>query len=271
MRRQVNVRCSVNKTYIHPTAIVSEKSSLAEGVQIGPYTIVGDSVRIGKNTKIGSHVVIEGETIIGESNRIHAGCVLGAEPQIENFSVEHSALRIGNYNVIREHVTIHRSGKEGCETVVGDHNQLMIQVHIAHDCRIADRVTIANCVALAGHVQVGRSAVFGGMCGVHQFVRIGDYAMVGAMSRLEYDIPPYCIAEGKPPRVAGVNVIGLKRADFSDETIQNIKRAFRTLYFSKKLAKDAFADLEASASPSKEIQYLVQFYRESKRGVATRK
>ncbi|MDY6781943.1 MAG: acyl-ACP--UDP-N-acetylglucosamine O-acyltransferase [Cyanobacteriota bacterium] len=215
---------------IHPTAIVHPDAELHPTVRVGPYTIVGERVKIGPQTTIGPHVVIEGPTEIGMGNRIFPGAAIGLESQDKKYQGAESWVKIGDRNRIREYVTINRATGEGEATEIGNDNLFMAYVHVAHNCRIENSVVIANNVALGGHVEIESKAIIGGVLGVHQFVRIGQLAMVGGMTRIVRDVPPYMLVEGSPARVRSLNLVGLQRADFTSEEIGQLKKSFRMLY-----------------------------------------
>ena len=248
---------------IHPTAVISEKSEIAPSVKIGAYAVIGDNVTIGSQTTVGSHVVISGPTEIGANNRIFPGAVIGLEPQDLKYQGANSWVKIGDDNQIREYVTINRATDEGEVTVVGNHTLLMAYVHIAHNCVIGDEVVIANNVALAGHVQIEEKAIIGGVLGIHQFVHIGKLAMIGGMSRIDRDVPPYMLVAGNPARVRSLNLIGLRRRGYSSEEIAKLKKAFRILYRSGHSLEEALVQLECLAD-SETLQHLYRFVQGSR-------
>jgi UDP-N-acetylglucosamine acyltransferase len=215
---------------IHQFAVVHPDAKLGRGVEIGPFCIVGPDVVIGDGTKLLSNVIVNGHTVIGRDNEIHPFAVIGAASQDKKYRGETSYVRIGNGNVLREYVTIHRGTGAQTETTIGDNNLLLAYVHIAHNCRIGNRVVMSNGAQLAGHVLVGDGANIGGMTGVHQFVRVGRMAMIGGMSRVVKDIPPFVLVEGNPTVVYGLNTVGLKRVNTSAETLAELKEAYRILY-----------------------------------------
>ena len=218
---------------IHPTAIIHPAAQLHSTVEVGPYAIIGEGVKIGAQTKIGPHAIIEGITEIGEENQIFSGAVIGAVPQDLKYKGERSLVKIGNNNVIREYVTINRATGENEATVVGNNNLIMAYVHLAHNCILEDEIIMSNNVTLAGHVIVESQAIISGVLGVHQFVHIGSMAMVGGMSRINRDVPPFMLVEGNPAKVRSLNLIGLKRRGLSSEDIKLLKQAFRLLYRSE--------------------------------------
>jgi UDP-N-acetylglucosamine acyltransferase len=247
---------------IHPTAVIHSQAEIDPSVEIGPYTVIEDKVKIGPNSKIGAHCVISGPTEIGAGNRIFPGVAIGLEPQDLKYRGAESRVKIGDNNTIREYVTINRATGEDEVTVIGNQNLLMAYVHVAHNCVIEDGVVIANSVALAGHVHIESKAVIGGVLGVHQFVHIGTLAMVGGMSRIDRDVPPYMLVEGNPGKVRSLNLIGLKRTGMTPETIKSLKDAFRLLYHSSDSFTQALAKL-SNRNNDPYIQHLCQFLQQS--------
>ena len=216
---------------IHPTAIVAPGAVLDASVTIGPYSVVGPRVHIGAGTAVGPHVVIEGRTTIGARNQIFQFASVGAVPQDLKYHGEDSELRIGDDNRIREFCTL-QPGTEGggMLTRIGNGNLLMNYSHIAHDCLLGDHNTVANGVQLGGHVVIEHGAVLGALAGIHQFVRVGESAIVGAGSMVSQDVPPFCNATGDRATLRGLNSVGLKRRGISDEAIQALKRAYRIMF-----------------------------------------
>jgi UDP-N-acetylglucosamine acyltransferase len=249
---------------IHPTAIVSEGAKICEGVTIAPYVVVEDDVVIGEGCEIASHVVIKQFTTIGKRNRIAENAVLGGLPQDVSFKGGKSFLSIGDDNLIREFVTIHRGSGEGMTTQIGSRNFIMVGVHIAHDCVVGDDNIFANGVALAGHIQVEDHVFFSSNVGAHQFVRFGRYAMVGGKSKIVQDVLPFFITDGNPPYVHGLNIVGLRRAGFSLEQRQALKRAYTLLLRSGLMLEDALTVLARLKDDN--VNHLINFIRGSKRG-----
>jgi UDP-N-acetylglucosamine acyltransferase len=247
---------------IHPTAIVDPDAQLHPTVRVAPYAIIGAGVKIGANTTIGSHVVIEGLTEIGEQNQIFPGAAIGLEPQDLKYKGAASCVSIGDRNRIREYVTINRATDEGEVTSLGNDNLLMAYSHVGHNCAIADRVIIANSVAIAGHVSIESMATISGVLGIHQFVHIGRMSMVGGMSRITRDVPPFMLVEGNPARVRSLNLTGLKRKGLTDLEIKELKQAFRLLYRENLPIKEAIAKLEL-LSDNSHIKHLQDFVRRS--------
>jgi UDP-N-acetylglucosamine acyltransferase len=254
---------------IHPTATVHSKAVLGAGVAIGPYSVIAERVTIGAGTRIGAHCVIEGRTTIGEACEIFTGAVIGSPPQDLKYKGEESVLLIGDRNKIREYVTINPgTAGGGGKTVIGSDCLLMAYAHVAHDCRIGDQVILANSAALAGHIAVEDRAVIGGLVGIHQFVRVGTLAIIGGCSRVVQDIPPYATCVGYPASVFGLNHEGLKRAGVSSDAKRLLHRAFRTLFHSKLSMSHALQQASKDAGRCPELQHLLAFIRESKRGIA---
>ena len=243
---------------IHPTAIVDPEAQLHPTVRVAPYAIIGSQVTIGANTIIGSHAVIDGCTEIGANNQIFPGAAIGLEPQDLKYKGANSLVKIGDKNQIREYVTINKATEEGEATIIGNNNLLMAYSHVAHNCVVENNVIIANNVAMAGHVYIESQAVVSGVLGIHQFVHIGQMAMVGGMSRINRDVPPYMLVEGNPAKVRSLNFVGLKRKGFSKEELSNLKKAFRILYSESLSLEKAIAKLEL-LEPSQPIQNLRNF------------
>jgi len=253
---------------IHPTAVVSPAAELGDGVKIGPYCIVEGRSVIGAGTTLKAFVSVNDFVTIGENCRIYEYTAIGGEPQDNGYKGEESWVRVGNNNVIRENVTIHRSSGEGSCTSVGDDCFIMEGVHVAHNVKLGNHVTIANKVGLSGHVTVGDHTVFGGMAGVHQFVRIGNYCMIAGMYRFTKDIPHYTLASGEPVRLTGLNAVGLKRANFSVETRRAIRTFYGKLYGKGRLFSKALQEaLENKAAYIPEVQRILEFYEGTRRGV----
>lgn len=253
---------------IHPTAIVHPGARIADGVEIGAYSVIGEHVTVGKGTRIASHVLVEGWTSIGERNQIFSFSSIGTPPQDIGYKNEETYLIIGNDNVIRESATIHRATtKEDRRTVIGNSNFLMAYSHVAHDCKLGNNIIMANSVALGGHIVIGDCAILGGIVAVHQFVRIGSYAIIGGQSAVSLDIPPYVSAAGNRAQLYGLNLVGLKRRGFSDETINTLKKAYKIIFRSALTQDEAFRRVIDELPNSREAIHLVEFMKSSKRGV----
>jgi UDP-N-acetylglucosamine acyltransferase len=246
------------KTLIHSTAVIHPSAQLHPTVEVGPYAVIGGHVKVGPETTIGAHAVLEGPLEIGARNQIFPGAVIGMEPQDRKYDGELSWVKIGDDNRIREYVTINRATGAGKETSIGNGNLLMAYVHVGHNSVIEDNVTISNSVAIAGHVHIESRSVISGVLGIHQFVHIGSFAMVGGMSRIERDVPPYMLVEGNPSRIRSLNLVGLKRGGFTTEEFQILKKAFRILYRSELLFKDSLEQLEILGD-TQQLQHLRRF------------
>ena len=250
---------------VHPTAIVSPKAELDSSVDVGPHAIIEDHVKIGAGTKIWANTYITGHTEIGRDNQIHLGAVIGHEPQDLSFKRDcRSYLKIGDRNVIREYVTIHRGTEPESATVIGDENFLMVSCHVAHNCAIGHRVIVANAALLGGHVHVGDRAFVSGGVVVHQFIRIGRLAMISGNARIAMDVPPFLLIAERN-EVRGLNVVGLKRAGVSAEAHTELKQAYKILFRSG--LSFAEATKEAGALTTAEARELVEFVRNSTNGV----
>jgi UDP-N-acetylglucosamine acyltransferase len=253
---------------IHPSAVVAPGARLAPDVEVGAYSVIGAQVEIGEGSSIGAHVVLDGRTRIGRRNRIWHFASIGAPPQDKKYAGEDTAVEIGDDNTIREYVTINRGTTlDTGVTRVGSHNWIMAYVHFAHDCQIGDRTIFANACQLAGHVTVGDWAVFGATTLVHQFVHVGVHAFTGMGTYLPQDLPPYVTAAGNMAKPYGINSAGLKRRGFSPETINALKRAYRTLYREGLALEEARRALESQAAGCAEIRVILEFLANSKRGI----
>lgn len=252
---------------IHKTAIINPKAELADDVEVGAYVIIEGNVKIGKGTKISAHTYITGWTEIGENCQIHMGVILGNEPQVAGYKGERSYLLIGDNNIIREYVTVHRAMEEDGVTKIGNNNFIMANTHIAHNCVIGNNVTITNFAALTGHIEVEDNAVLSGFVAIHQFVKIGCISMIGGASKLTQDVPPYILVDGRPARAYGLNLVGLKRMGVSNTIRSDLQKAYRFLYRSSFNTTDALKKIEQELPPSQEIKHLVEFIRNSKRGI----
>lgn len=253
---------------IHPTAIIHKGATIGKDVSIGSYSVIGDGVRVGDRTKIGPHVVIHGPTEIGEDCTFSEFSAIGGLPQDLKYKGERTKIRIGNRNTFREFVTIHRASSYGTgETVIGNDNYLMAYVHIAHDCILGNNIIMANGATLGGHIEIEDYAIVGGLSAIHQFTRVGAYAMVGGCSAVVQDVPPYTMAVGNRAKLYGLNLIGLKRHDFSEAIIKDLKKAYRIIFQSKLTLKEAIKKVKEEIRSSKEVEYLLEFIEKSKRGI----
>ena len=252
-------------TRIHATAVVDSKAEIANDVEIGPYSIIGPNVKIGTGTKIGSHTIIEGYTSIGKENNFSHFASIGGAPQDMKYRGEPTKLMIGDRNTIREFTTIHTgTAQDEGITRIGNDNWIMAYVHIAHDCQVGNHTIFASNAQIAGHVHVEDWAILGGMSGVHQFVRIGQHAMLGGASALVQDIPPFVMAAGEKASPHGVNVEGLKRRGFTTETITALRQAYKVLYKDGLSFEDAKVEIQkmvaAHAADTATAEKLAQFH-----------
>jgi UDP-N-acetylglucosamine acyltransferase len=255
---------------IHPAAVIDPKAELGGGVEVGPYTVIERGVIIGQGTKIGPHVVIREGTRIGEGNQIYQFSSIGEAPQAVAYRGEPTTLQMGDHNIIREFVTLHRgSVKGGGKTVLGNENFIMAYSHIAHDCQVGNQVVMANGATLGGHILIEDHAIIGGLAAVHQFCRIGAHALISGLTGVSQDVPPYMMAAGSRAKLYGLNSVGLKRHKFSEETLRALKKAYRIIFRSsltlekamKRVGEDEIAQLP-------EIRHLLLFIQRSKRGIS---
>ena len=253
---------------IDPRAVVSPKAELAEGVSVGPFTVIEDGVKIGKDTWIGPHAVIKGPTTIGEGNKIFQFASIGDAPQDLKYKGEPTRLEIGDRNVFREFTTMNRGTVGGGGlTTIGSDNLFMAFTHVAHDCRVGNKIVMANYATLAGHVELGDWVIMGGYSGTHQFTKVGAHAFIGNNAAVTRDVPPYVMAVGTPAVPHSINSEGLKRRGFTPEQIRNLKNAYRVLYRSDKKLEEAVAELKVMAETQPEIQPMIDFIAASTRSL----
>jgi len=250
---------------IHPTAIIHPQAKLDSRVRVGPYAVIEEGVELGADCAVGPHVYLTGLTTIGARNRFHAGCVIGDAPQDLKYDGAPTRLRIGENNVFREHVTVHRSTRPDVETVIGSRNYLMEHSHVAHNCLIGDDVILAGGALLAGHAVVQDCAFISGNCLVHQFCRVGTLAMMQGGSAISTDLPPFTMAMGDNT-VCGLNVVGLRRAGFPAEQRMELKRLYHLLFRSGKNLRAAVAEARGKFT-SDPARKMLDFIVEAKRGV----
>lgn len=249
-------------------AVVHPGARLHETVEVGPYAVIGEKVTIGEGTRVGPHVVIEGRTTIGARNRIFPFAAVGGAPQDLKYAGEDTELIIGDGNTLRESTTLNiGTAGGGGVTRVGNNNLFMAYSHVAHDCVVGNGCVIANSVALAGHVVLEDSVILGGLSAVHQFTRLGKHAFIAGGSMVVMDVPPYCTAQGDRAELAGLNVVGLQRHGFSEEQIGRIKEAYKVLFRSKLQLAEALERLKSEMGGEPEIDYLLAFIHQSKRGL----
>lgn len=254
---------------IHPTAVVEDGARLGPGVVVGAYAYVGPEVVLGAGCKLHHHATVEGVTALGRDCEIFPYACVGLKSQDLKHRGGRPGLRVGDGNVFREFCTIHAATSDGEFTVIGDHCLFLAYSHVAHDCQVGDRVIMSNNATLAGHVRVEDHAIIGGLSGVHQFCQIGTRAMIGGCSKVEKDIPPFLLGDGHPAAVHGVNVIGLQRAAYREETIVLIKHAYKILYRDGLNRAQALGKLAAHPmAASNEIRAFLNFAEKSERGLA---
>jgi UDP-N-acetylglucosamine acyltransferase len=252
---------------VHPTAIVDPAAQLGAGTVVGPYCIVAAEVSLGESCWLQHHVTLSGPLKAGRRNKFYAYCSIGQQTQDLKYRGEPTYLELGDENCFREFVTINRSTSEAGKTRVGSGGNFLAYSHIGHDCTVGDAVIFSNNGTLAGHVQVGDHAVIGGLTAVHQFCRIGRFAITGGCSKIVQDVPPFMIADGNPAKVRGVNQVGLERAGYAPEKIKAIKEAFRLIYRAKLNTGQALEAVREQLAESEEVHYVVKFIEESERGI----
>jgi UDP-N-acetylglucosamine acyltransferase len=253
---------------IHPTAIIDPSATLHESVIVGPYSIIDADVRIGEGTVIDSSVHIFSGTTIGKNNHIFSGCCLGSIPQDLGYDPStRTELIIGDNNQFREGVLISRGTKPESPTRIGDHNFMMGNFHLGHDSIMGNNCIMTQGAVVAGHVDIGNRVFISGLVAIHQFCRIGNYAMVAGLSKVTKGVPPFCTADGNPAQIIGQNTVGLRRAGMSSEVRNAIKEAYRIVYHSNLMTSQAIKKLKEMDSPMDEIKYIINFLESSDRGV----
>jgi len=246
---------------VHPTALIAQGARIADGVSIGPYCVIGPQVEIKPGTSLHNGVTVMGNSVIGRDNVIFPYAVLGGPPQDLKYKGGDTRLVVGDRNTIREYVTMNvGTEKGGGVTTVGDDNLLMCTCHVAHDCHVGSGCIISNAVLLAGHVTVGDCAVLSGAVAIHHFVTVGEYAFVGGMSRIVQDVPPFLISEGDPALARAVNVVGLRRHGFAEETVQALEAVARVLFRSGRPLSETLCELEETPCVP-EVARLLSFLR----------
>ena len=252
---------------IHSTAIISNKAEIGNDVSVGPHTIIEDNVTIGDNCNIASSALIASGSVLGKGVKVYHGAVIGTVPQDLKFGGEETKAIIGDNTVVREYATINRGTDDKWETKVGANCLLMAYSHVAHDCLIGNNVILANSVNLAGHIEIGDYAIIGGIVPVHQFVKIGAHAMVGGGYRVPQDICPYSMSGGYPLKIIGLNKIGLKRRGFSSESLKELEKLYKLLFFSKLNTSQALERVESEVEKTAEVNIVLDFIKSSKRGL----
>jgi len=252
---------------IHPSSIVSGEAKIGDGAWIGPFCVIGPDVEIGEETRLEGYVRIQEHVRIGDRCRIYENVVLGGEPQDFGFKGERSYVRIGDDVTLRENVTIHRGSGEDSVTSIGDGTWMMAGSHAGHNAIVGKKCVLANGVGLSGYSSVGDGSVLGGISGLHQFTRVGRFCMIGGLTKVVKDIPPFTLADGHPAKIHGLNVIGLRRNGFSQEQRLAVKRTYRVLFDPSSLIRETARDLENSSPDDPHVMEILQFIKESKRGI----
>ena len=256
---------------IDSRANVSSHAQLGEDVVVGPFTTIEDDVIIGNGTIIGSNALIARGSRIGKQCRIHHGAVIGTIPQDLKFGGEMTTLEIGDYTIVREYATLNRGTHDRLKTMIGSHCMIMAYVHVAHDCIIGNHVILSNAVNMAGHVTIEEYAVIGGIVPIHQFVRVGRQAMIGGGYRVPKDVPPYVLAGQEPLIYQGLNVVGLKRRNFSNEVLINLEKTYHYIYNMQLNVTQAIEKIKAELPMTEEIKHVIEFIENSRRGIIWRK
>ena len=254
------------RTFVHSTALVDPRAELEDGVWVGPYCIIEPHTRIGAGTLLESHVIVKKHTTLGRRCRVSPHCVLGHEPQDMKFRGEESYLRVGDDTVLREMVTLHRATGEGEQTVIGNNNVFMAYAHVGHNCTIGSNNMISNSTGIAGHVTIEDKVVIGGFVGIHQFAHVGKMAMLSAMSKVVQDVPPFCLADGRPAKITGLNIRGLRRNGVPSEQRNQVSTAFKLLYRSNLNTTQALERIYAEVPPSESLEYFLQFIERVREG-----
>jgi UDP-N-acetylglucosamine acyltransferase len=254
-------------TRIHSSAIIESSAQIGESTFIGPYCVVGAGVILGDGCHLHNHVTITGPTKIGEGNEFYPYSSIGQRTQDLKYKEEPTHLEIGNYNTFREFATVHRATAPGATTKIGSHGNFLAYTHIAHDCIVGNHVIFSNNGTLAGHVIVGDHAVVGGLSAIHQFCRIGDHAIIGGCTKIVQDVPPFLIADGNPAEIRGVNHVGLERRGFSQESIRELREAYKVLYRSNLNTSQGLRELGEKFPDSALVRQLATFIGSSERGI----
>jgi UDP-N-acetylglucosamine acyltransferase len=252
---------------IHPSAVIGPQVELSDNVAIGPFCLLDGRIRLGPGCRLLGHVTILGDSELGAHNIVHPNVVIGDEPQDVAYTGGKRMVSIGDSNIFREGVTIHRGSEHGEITAIGNHNFFMQNAHVAHDCRVGNRAIVAGGALLAGWVEMGDGAIVSGNCVVHQYVRLGRYSIMRGLSRTSRDVPPFCLMDGTHT-LRAINTVGLRRAGFSPAAIQSLRRAFTTLFREPRNLNAALAKLAQQGQLSSEVVEMIEFIRQSRRGVA---
>ena len=252
---------------IHSTAVISPKAEIATGCEIGPYCIVGDGVVLGEDCWLQHHVSLNGPSIVGKRNKFFAFTSIGQQSQDLKYLAEPTYLEVGDDNTFREFVTVNRGTAPEAKTTIGSKNHFLAYCHIAHDCIVGSHVIFSNNGTLAGHVTVEDHVILGGFTAVHQFCRVGKFAMTGGCSKIVQDVPPFMIADGNPARIRGINKVGLERHEYTAESLRHLKEAYRLLYRSDLNVGQSVEQIRAELPDSHELEHLVEFVSRSARGI----
>jgi UDP-N-acetylglucosamine acyltransferase len=252
---------------IHPTAIVDGRAEIGAGTNVGPYCVIGAEVVLGRDCWLQHHVTLSGPMRAGARNKFYAYCSIGQQTQDLKYQGEPTYLEMGDENTFREFVTVNRSTTSEGKTRIGNTGNFLAYSHIGHDCTVGNNVVFSNNGTLAGHVQVDDNAVMGGLTAVHQFCRIGRFAITGGCSKIVQDVPPFMIADGNPAEIRGINLIGLERKGVPAESVKLIKEAFRLIYRSKHNTRQAIEAIRKELPPSEEISQILEFIERSQRGI----
>ena len=254
---------------IHPSAIVSPLAKIGNNVRIGPFCVIGAGVELGDDCVLHSHVVLEGHSKFGRGNEFFPFAVIGGKTQDLKYAGEPTALEVGDHNVFRENCTVHRGTHAELPTRIGSHNLLLCYSHVAHECQLGDHIILSNSVGLAGHIVVEDYAIISGCAAAHQFCRIGKHSIVGGLSKVVQDVPPFMIADGNPASTRGINLVGLQRRGFPEDDIRALKSAYKKLFLKKDTnLAEALSSLKAThAADTPQVAYLIHFIENSQRGV----
>lgn len=252
---------------IHPTAIISEQAEIAEGAVIGPFCIIEGNAKIGRGTTLKSNVFVGTDTTVGENNIVYHCASLGAISQDLKYDGGTTFLEIGDHNIIREYVTINRGTANNSKTIVGNHNSFLAYTHIAHDCLVGNKVIMSNLSTLAGHVTIEDCAVISGYVGIHQFCRVGCMSIVGGMTKVSKDVPPFTKVQGDPCRVFGLNTIGMERNQLPLEERKVLKKIYKILFLSDYNVSQAIEEICRTLEFTSVVEHFVNFLKTSQRGI----
>ena len=254
---------------IHPSAVVSPGAEIGKNVRIGPFCVVGDKVKLGDDCVLHSHVTLEGPATFGKGNEFFPYACIGGKTQDLKYQGEPTYLEVGDHNVFRENTTVHRSTIAETPTRIGDHNLFLCYSHVAHDCQLGSHIILSNSVGLAGHITVEDHAIISGFAACHQFCRIGMHSIIGGLSKVVQDVPPFMIVDGNPASTRGVNAIGLQRRGFSDEDMKAIKKAYKKLFLKKDGSmSQSLSSLKAiHEGDNANVKHLIEFIESSERGI----